>query len=250
MKILDLKEGNGIKFETKADQDRIIPLLHLFGYSYLSGDAAMVATRLTGAPLYVSIEKGKKLVYTSGPNFQNTYIFARQLQTPLQPFVEAHTGSVVHGHHLKRTSIPVCNVGKENFTAACTETVFEYKYIVEPNNGLKLLRNLKADRLPYFSKLWGESILNNKGFQVTESDKMKYLRECGSCAVDVNKHYFVPIKLYKDMELILVKHFQSNTWMQRFFYKMDVDGGVWCYGIGCTTPSKYEFHCKAKVTPA
>lgn len=236
MKILDLKEGDGIRFDSRDDQDRIIPALLLFGYSELSGNSIKAASRLTRTRLYVSIEKDKKLVYTSSPNFRTIYVPADQVQTPLKPFCDLdgaakfHTGGFVFEPSTK-VEYPL------------------YFYDIAPADGLALIRMLNPEFRQAFKDMWGDSILDGKNIVSTEHTKQNYLAKCLTKHRDAANKLFKIQCPYADDELVLVKN-GCGPWTPRFFYKMDSDDSVWVHGHTDSSPSKFKYHCKAKVTPA
>jgi hypothetical protein len=219
MNITELKEGQGIIFKSENEKDRILPVLHFLGYKNLFDFIPVVAaSKMTGSLLYVNIEADKKLTYSTAQNWKVDYTFSLNITIPPGIQLDMQLAELI--------------------------------YDITPQDALTLISFLDLDGKIEFKNKWGGSILDSKPIVATGLTKQKYLNHCIKKHIEEANKLFKMQCPYKDMELILVKHYESNDWMPRFFYKVDSVEGVWVHGQSSTTPILYKLHCKAKVTPA
>ena len=261
MNITELKEGQGIIFKTENEKERILPILHSIGYTNLFDFIpAVAASKMTGAPLYVNIEANKKLAYSTAKNFKVVYICSEDVSIPayLKHFYDM---SKLGSKFAIATQLAGFDFDKESkfwtkvtdgmrATGGVAESKTSKPYKVSAKDALTLIQLLPEGSRLLFKIRWGHDLMDGKDIEVSEATKLYYLSSCFSMDKEEAEKLFKVQCPYKDMELILVKHNKSNDWMPRFFYKMDSDGSVWVHGSCSVTPWKYEFHCKAKVTPA
>ena len=266
MNITELKEGQGIIFKTEEEKERILPVLHFLGFTNLHITSAIAMSKMTGALLYVNIEADKKLTYSTAQNFKVNYTFSLNITIPpgvqldmqlaeLKPFV-AHVGGFIRNDAaFDKAWDSIFNKPKFR-TGGLTWEPFTkpeyppYLYDITPQDALTLISFLDPNGKVEFKDKWGDNILDGKPIVATGLTKQKYLNHCRNKFRDEANKLFKMQCPYKDMELILVKHYESNDWMPRFFYKVDSVEGVWVHGQSSTTPILYKIHCKAKVIPA
>lgn len=135
-------------------------------------------------------------------------------------------------------------------TGGIVESKTYNPYKISAKDALTLIQLLPEGSRLLFKSRWGHDLMDGKDIEVSEATKLNYLSSCFSRDKEKAEKLFKMQCPYKDMELILVKHYESNNWLPRFFYKMDSDGSVWVHSTGNTVAVVYKFHCKAKVTPA
>lgn len=258
--ITELKEGQGIIFKTENEKERILPLLHSIGYTNLFDfNPAVAASKMTGAPLYVNIEANKKLAYSTAKNFKVVYLCSEDISIPY--YVKHIYDTATFGAKFATAKLAgVDFIDESKFWTKVTDGMFATGGIVESKtskpykisakDALTLIQLLPEGSRFLFKSLWGHDLMDGKDIEVSEATKLNYLSSCFSRDKEEANKLFKAQCLYKDRELILVKNNKSNDWLPRFFYKIDSDGGVLVYGTGSVTTWKYEFHCKAKVTPA
>lgn len=271
MNITELKEGCGIIFKTEKEKTRILPILDFLGYKAFGYISACTASKMTGAPLYVNIEADKKLAYSTAENFKVVYICSEDINIPIAVSYDylaakiesvapnlSHAFSFIKADHEQYSKVfgylfesckPKVSTGGCTWNTLPKVEYPPYLYDITPQDALTLLKMMSPVNRAEFKDKWGDNILDGKPIVATGLTKQQYLQKC------MNKHREEANKLFKvqcpyaNDELILVKHYESNTWMARFFYKLDADGSVWVYGHS-SSPIKYKFHCKAKVIPA
>jgi len=272
MNITELKEGHGIILKTEKEKTRILPILDFLGYGAFGYIPACNASKMTGAPLYVNIEADKKLAYSTAKNFKVVYICSEDINIPIAvsyDYLAAKIGKVAPNlshafSFIKADDEQYRQVFGDLFESyktkvpigGCTWNTLPkvdyppYLYDIAPQDALTLLKMMSPVNRAEFKDKWGDNILDGKPIVATGLTKQQYLLKC------MNKHREEANKLFKvqcpyaNDELILVKHFESNDWQPRFFCKMDADGSVLVFSRSSSAPIKYEFHCKAKVTPA
>lgn len=266
MNITELKEGKGIIFKTENEKERILPVLHFLGYKNLFDFIpAVAASKMTGSLLYVNIEADKKLTYSTAQNWKVDYTFSLNITIPpgiqwdmqlaeLKPFV-AHVGGFIRNDAVfdKAWDSIFTKLDRSKGCVWGPSTKVDYPpylYDITPQDALTLISFLDLDGKIEFKNKWGGSILDSKPIVATGLTKQKYLNHCRNKHRDEANKLFKMQCPYKYMELILVRHYESNDWMPRFFYKLDSVEGVWVHGQSSTTPILYKLHCKAKVSPA
>ena len=266
MNITDLKEGQGIIFKTEDEKERILPVLHFLGYKNLFDFIpAVAASKMTGSLLYVNIEADKKLTYSTAQNFKIDYTFSLNITIPpgiqldmqlaeLKPFV-AHVGGFIRNDAaFDKAWDSIFN--KPDRSKGCVWQPYpkvDYPpgiYKIASKDALTLISFLDHDGKREFKDKWGDDILDGKEITATGLTRQKYLNHCINKYKDEAEKLFKVQCPYENDELILVKHYKANTWIPRFFYKMDSDDSVWVHGHTDSSPSKFKHHCKAKVTPA
>ena len=262
MNITELKEGQGIIFKTENEKDRILPVLHFLGYKNLFDFIpAVAASKMTGSLLYVNIEADKKLTYSTAQNFKVVYLCSEDVDIPYY---------VKHIYDMSKLGSQLAtatqSVGFDFFkdskfwTKVQTDVMLSTGGIVTPKSSkpykisakdaLTLIQLLPEGSRLLFKSRWGHDLMDGKDIEVSEATKLNYLSSCFSRDKEEAEKLFKRCCPYKDMELILVRHYGSNDWMPRFFCRMDSVDGVWVHGIDTTTRILYKLHCKAKVTPA
>lgn len=266
MNITELKEGKGIIFKTENEKERILPVLHFLGYKNLFDFIpAVAASKMTGSLLYVNIEADKKLTYSTAQNWKVDYTFSLNITIPpgiqwdmqlaeLKPFV-AHIGGFIRNDAVFDKAWDSIFTKPDRSKGCVWRTYPEVDYPpgiykIGFKDALTLISFLDSDGKREFKDKWGDDILDGKEITATGLTRKKYLQHCIGKYVNEAEKLFKMQCPYKDDELILVRHYESNDWMPRFFCRMDSDGSVWVHGIDTTTRILYKLHCKAKVTPA
>lgn len=261
MNITELKEGCGIIFKTENEKERILPLLHSIGYTNLFDFIpAVAASKMTGSLLYVNIEADKKLTYSTAKNFKVVYICSEDVSIPAY-LKKIYDMSKLGSKFAIATQSVGFDFNKESkFWTKVTDGMFATGGIVESKTSkpykvsakdvLTLIQLLPEGSRLLFKSRWGHDLMDGKDIEVSEDEKNCYFALCLSRNKEEAEKLFKVQCPYKDMELILVKHYESNDWLPRLFYSMDSVKGVRVYGRSSATPILYKFHCKAKVTPA
>ena len=260
MNITELKEGCGIIFKSENEKERILPLLHSIGYTNLyQYTPAVSASKMTDAPLYVNIEANKKLAYSTAKNFKVIYICSEDVSIP-DYLKKIYDMSKLGSKFAIAKLAGFDFIDESKFWTKVTDGMFATGGIVESKtsklykisakDALTLIQLLPEGSRLLFKSRWGHDLMDGKDIEVSEATKLNYLSSCFSRGKEKAEKLFKVQCPYKDMELILVKNYESNAWLPRFFYKMESDGSVWVHSTGNTVAVGYKLHCKAKVTPA